>query len=79
MIELSEPGPIQTYNLGDVRVISLTNPPRNLINRTLVTALLDALTGYQLRWANPFDFMSQGSETIKAVQDTVPLRPGSDS
>ena len=44
MIELSEPGPIQTYNLGDVRVISLTNPPRILINRTLVTALLDALT-----------------------------------
>ena len=43
MIEQAELGPIRTDNFGGVRIITLTNPPRNLIDRTLLTALLGAL------------------------------------
>lgn len=44
MIEEGAQGPVQTDTYADVRVIALNNPPRNLIDRTLVEALLDALT-----------------------------------
>jgi hypothetical protein len=43
------------------------------------TALLDALTGYTLRWANPLEFMSQGQPKNTVVQDATPLQPGSGS
>ena len=43
------------------------------------TALLDALTGYQLRWANPFDFMSRGPQKTRVVHEAPSLRPDSDS
>jgi hypothetical protein len=53
---------------------------RKRVNRLSArTALLDALTGFKLRWASPFDFMSQGSQKTKVVQDAPTLRPGSDS
>ena len=44
MTEQPELGPIQTDNLGQVRIITLTKPPRNLIDQTLVRTLLGALT-----------------------------------
>jgi hypothetical protein len=53
---------------------------RKRMNRLAArTALLDALTGYKLRWANPFEFMTQARPQTDVVHDGAPLRPDTDS
>lgn len=80
MTEQAELGPIQTDNLGQVRVITLTKPPKNLVDQTLVDALLDALrdadrdhevTGILLTGSGNFFCCGLDVANIKTAADAV--------